>query len=68
MLGDGANFIVKENGLCIAPINDDEMESWKDDKTKIFSNGPIPSGSIMHYENGTIMFAVGRSIYKISKK
>ncbi len=64
--GDSVDFLMKGNGLCIAPVGDD-LETWSGQNSKIFKNSPIPSGAIMHHEFGKTMFAVGNKLYVTEK-
>jgi len=66
--GDGADFIVKGSGLCIAPVNEDGLETWKGDRAKLFTNGMIPAGSIMYRENDKTMFVSGDTLLSLRKK
>jgi hypothetical protein len=65
--GDGADFIRKSNGLCIAPVEREDLESWVGANSKVFKKGPIPSGAIMHVENDETMFIVDKRMFVTRK-
>lgn len=64
---DSAEFMIKESGLCVAPVGSD-LETWSGPNSKLFKDGPIPAGAIMYAERGKTMFAVGSKLYQIEKK
>lgn len=66
--GDSADFLCKPTGLCISPVEGDDLETWAGDNSKVFKDGPIPAGSIMYGERDKTMFCVGNKLYETRKK
>ena len=64
---DGADFIRKPNGLCIAPVEREDLETWMGDQFKVFKKGPVPHGAIMHVEGDDTMFVVDKRLFVTRK-
>ena len=65
--GNSAEFVIKQNGLCIAQV-DQDLETWNGNQYKQFKNSPIPVGSKMYTENNKTMFVVGNKLYELGLK
>ena len=65
---DGATLTVLDKGLAISPLDGDRIEIYNGQQIKLIDDSPIPPSTMLMHDGDTLLFAEGKSVYKVSIK